>query len=193
MSRARAAAAATALAVAAGVADASWVGRSEAPYVASAPLAIRLDVERFLMLQVGTPGSVIDTVRFDLGAIDQIVGPTASGGATVRSSTPPIQVLVQGNAGSISLSVDTRGSDRGLRGRGGSRLSFDTLQTVSDNPMLPAPRLTDDGGSTVIIPATAWGGRVTNQAARWSFVYASPTLPPPGTYTGQVTYTASMP
>jgi len=40
---------------------------------------------------------------------------------------------------------------------------------------------------------TLSGGKVTNRTATWSFAYSNSAVPAPGTYTGQVTYTATMP
>ena len=47
------------------------------------------------------------------------------------------------------------------------------------------------GGTSA--PVLTTGTKVTSQTANWTFAYANTVTPAAGTYTGTVTYTASMP
>ena len=182
-------------------ARAIWVGDTTAPYVAQATLNFSLNVDKFLYLQVGSAGAQIDTVRFDLGTslpgsgITSIAPPFSLGTGTpinaVTSGT--LQVIVRGNNGVISVAATNNGAGLGLSNGSGAYLNYAQITTATDNAGLPAPALTNTGSTTVNVSATAYGGKVTNQTANWTFRLANTVVPAPGSYAGQVTYTAAMP
>lgn len=173
-------------------AAAIWVFDSTAPYIGRAPLDFELIVEKFVFLQIGSAGSVIDEVRFDLGAAtvaDPLPGSSAPVDAIAGGSQ---QVIVRGNQGSITMSVAGAGS-RGLSNGSGAWIGYDQIRISSDNPALPAPVIDANGGASVGVSANAHGGLVTDQSANWIFRLAN-TLPVPGgTYRGQLGFTISMP
>ena len=67
-----------------------------------------------------------------------------------------------------------------------------TLSSSDSN--LPPPPLANSGsGTSTSVTPTAFGNRVTSRTANWTFSYAPATLPLAGTYSGQVSFTASVP
>lgn len=181
---------------------AAWVSDASAPYQARAPLQFILDIGKVLYLQVGTAGSVIDTVHFDLGTVvplgaGMVMGtPMAIGtGVPISASAGSgvVRVEVRGNSGTISLSAANDGGGQGLSNGAGRFLDYQQIETLSDNAGLPAPVLTNSGGTPVSVAPTAFGGRVTRQEANWTFRLRNTVVPAPGTYRGQVVYTAAMP
>ncbi len=196
--RARSALIAALLAGVASEAPAIWVADTRAPYDVAAPLEFRLEVGRFLFLQVGSPGATVDTLSFDLGGV------TTDGGAApqpVWGSGLPLtavgggvlDVVVRSNAGAVSLSASNDGAGRGLSNGAGGFISYREIVTSSDDTGLPAPVLTDVGSNLVQVSPTAYGGLVTDRRARWAYRYANTGLPAPGNYRGQVVYTAAVP
>lgn len=182
-------------------AHAIWVQDNSRPFNAQANLNMRLDVGKFLYLQVGTPGAVIDTVQFNLGSVvsgSNVVTTLSAplwgtGGAVPASSAGTLQVVVRGNSGPISLTATNNGGGLGLANGAGGFLNYNQILTSSDNAALPAPVLSNAGGSTVTITANAYGGLVTDQVANWTFTFANTMVPAAGNYSGQVTFTAAMP
>lgn len=175
-----------------------WVADTQPPFEARAPLDFRLDIGRFLYLQVGTPGGTVDTVSFDLGAIVLPDGPPATQAWGSGVQLPAVgggvlDVVVRGNGGTISLSASNNGAGRGLSNGAGGYISYREIVTLSDDAGLPAPVLTDAGSNLVQVAPTGFAGLVTDRRARWSFRFANTAAPPPGSYRGQVTYTASAP
>ena len=73
---------------------------------------------------------------------------------------------------------------------GTSNLSLDEITAVSDNGSLDTPKLSDVGGNTTT-PALNGATNVTTQSAVWTYSYDNTTVPDPGTYDVQITYTAT--
>lgn len=183
------------------LAQAVWVGDSSAPYQARANLNMLLDVGAFIFLQVGSAGAVIDTVQFDLTGLPPSSGPTATlppfglgtGAGVAASGAGTLTVIVRSNAGPVTLSATNNGAGAGLGNGAGGYIGYDQIRTVSDNPGLPAPVLSNAGSTAVAVAATAYSGRVTQQTANWTYSFANSVAPAAGRYTGQVTYTAAAP
>ena len=181
-------------------AAAVWVFDSTAPFVARAPLAFELRVEKFVFLQIGSPGAVVDEVSFDLGGTAPasqtpglLPGPLPGSGEAVRATSGGQQlVIVRGNQGSITLSV--AGLDpRGLSNSTGAFIRYDQILISSDNPALPAPTIGASGVGSSAIVANGHAGLVTDQSANWEFRLANTLAAPGGTYRGQLGFTISMP
>lgn len=181
---------------------AAWVSDSSAPYQARAPLQFTLDIGKVLYLRVGSAGGVIDTVSFDLGTLVPIgTGVVAGTPVGIGTGLPVdaaagsgvVRVEVRGNSGTISLSAANDGGGLGLSNGAGRYLDYRQIETLTDNAGLPAPVLSNSGSTPVSVTATAFGGRVTNQQANWTFRLRNTVVPAPGTYRGRVTYTAAMP
>ncbi len=181
--------------------QAIWVGDSTAPYQAQAGLNMLLDVGAFIYLQVGSSGAGIDTVQFDLTGLPPASGLTAMlpafglGGGTAVAATGAgtLSIVVSSNAGAITLSATNDGAGQGLINGAGGRIGYDQIRTLSDNPGLPAPVLSNTGSTSVSVAATAFAGRVTQQSANWTYTFANTVASPAGRFTGQVTYTAAAP
>lgn len=161
---------------------------------AVARLDLRVVIPRVLFLGVGTgaatplaTNATINEVTFDFTGNPLDVGTTAAAGSITNNGPSPaggsVPVRVFGNDGQITITATnpanlTSGSDT---------IPFTELSVGSDNAALQAPAF---GGGTST-PTAA--GRVTNQTANWTYSYANTATPAFGTYTGRVTYTATMP
>ncbi len=163
---------------------------------ATARLDLRVIIPRVLFLGVGTGAATplatvatIDTLTFDYttNPLDVGAGPGAVAGAITSTGptagTGSIPVRVFGNDGQITITATNPASLTS----GGNTIPFTELAVTSSNAALPAPAFS--GGTS--LPTAA--GSVTNQTANWTYTYANTTTPAFGTYTGRVTYTATMP
>jgi hypothetical protein len=172
-----------------------------APFVVSAELKFDLLIGRFLYLQIGSVGTTVDTVVFDLTTLapSNFTSGTAStlalgNGVPVSASAGgSVPVLVRSNSGSVTLSVSNNGGGLGLSNGANRYLSYNSILVQSTNASLPAPLLTNAGGNAVTINGVLYSGRVVDQSTVWTFQLANNIVPLPGTYSGQVTYTASSP
>lgn len=195
------AAAALGLLAAPTLAPAIWVNDTSSPFQARATLNFSLSVDKFLFLQVGSAGTLVDTVRFDLNA--WVTNYPASGGSApvgLGNGTPipastngSLRILVRGNNGAVTLSATNSGAGLGMSNGAGAYLNYNQVLTQTDNAGLPPPVLSNAGSTSVTVSATAYGGKVTNQSANWTYRLANTVVPAPGNYTGSVTYTAAMP
>lgn len=156
---------------------------------ADARLNFRINIPTFILFTVGTPGAgSIDTVTFDPAAAD-IAAATAGIAATAGSGTVAVRVV--SNGGQVTLFEANDGGGNGLVD-GGNFISYDQINTVASIGSILPPTLSDGGGNSQPVPLTA--APITVQTGQWTFTYDNPAVPPvPGTYTGQVTYTASLP
>jgi hypothetical protein len=99
-------------------------------------------------------------------------------------------VKVKSNAGQISLkaTVASALSD------GTNTLPMNNLTITSSSTSLPAPTIPASGsGANVTVTGTSFSNLVTDVSATWTFNYTTPTSALPGTYQGQVTFTATSP
>lgn len=168
------------------LASAVWVVDRTAPYRVDGPIDIELRLGAFLYLQIGSTGSTVDTVGFDL--TNENVGD----GVPIDAITPDITVIVRSNHGAITLGALSDGTQGLVNDTGGS-LSYSQILTTTSNPGLPAPTLVDGTSGTVNIVANQFNGFVTEQRALWKYQLANSVIAPAGTYGGGVTYTASTP
>jgi hypothetical protein len=156
-------------------------------------------IPKFLFLQVGAGTNMAND-----GTINQIDFTVAA--ANVGDSTPvagtggnvggtAASVVVKGNNGQVTITETNNSGGAGLTNAAGDAISYNQISTSSSAGSLPAPALSNAGGSTSL-PTLA--GKVTNQSANWTYSYLNATTPAPGTYGtsargGRVTYTATMP
>ncbi|MDO8903122.1 hypothetical protein [Hydrogenophaga sp.] len=161
---------------------------------ATARLDLRVVIPRVLFLGVGTGSATplatngaVNTLTFDFTSNPLAVGTGAAAGLISNDGPTPagaaIPVRVFGNDGQVTITatnptVLTSGTDT---------IPFSQLTVTSDNTAFAAPTF---GGGT---SAPTAAGRVTNQTANWTYSYANTAEPAFGTYTGRVTYTATMP
>lgn len=171
-------------------------------------LDFTLSIDKFIFFRIGsgtwpTPGGATSTVSF---ALTPSIpgGPTTlatsnntavnwSGAAPSFSVTPSGNVLpveVRSNAGQVVL----RATATTPLASGANTIALSEITIATSDANLPAPLIPDAGTSTgVNVTGTSFGNLVTLRNADWTFLYANLAHHPAGTYTGQVTFTASTP
>lgn len=163
---------------------------------AVARLDLRVIVPRVLFLGVGTgaTGNVTNTtinqITFDYSTNPLDVGSTgvAAGSITNTGPTPAgssVPVRVVGNNGQVTITA----TNPATLTSGTDSIPFSELSVTSSNAALPPAAFS--GGTS--LPTLTAGTRVTNQTATWTYSYANSVTAAAGTYTGRVTYTATMP
>ena len=174
--------------------SASDVGNSNLS--AAARLNLQVVIPGFLLFRVGTAGANADTISFDMTncvtggsctvgdgtAFSNGLGGDAAGGSGAS-------VSLFSNAGQVTITETNNTAGSGLVS-GTSNLSLDEITAVSDNGSLDTPKLSDVGGNTTT-PAMNGATNVTTQSAVWTYSYDNTTVPDPGTYDVQITYTAT--
>jgi hypothetical protein len=173
---------------------------TNAPFAVAARLNMRLVYPRFLFFRVGTAGAAVNLLTFTAaaGAVGNSTPVAATGGTALGGTA--LDIEVRGNNGQVTITANNSSGGLGL-GTGvvaDGRINYNQIATTSSTPLLPAPALTNAGGTTAQ-PALN-SALVTQQAAQWSYAYLNNTVPSAGTYGGtvaarggQVTYTATMP
>jgi hypothetical protein len=157
---------------------------------AAAKLNFQIVIPRVLFLGVGTGAALplatdttVDQVSFNYTTNPLDVGTGAVAGAVTGNVVP---VRVFGNNGQIQITATnaanlTSGTDT---------IPFaDITVASSDSTNLNAPAM----GGGVVSPVLSGGSKVTVRNANWTYSYANTAQAAAGTYTGQVTYTATMP
>lgn len=176
---------------------------------ATARLDFILNIGRFIFFRVGAgayprTSAAVAAVGFTLQPSipsvptvptvsgDSIAVPW-SGAAPVFSPQPAsesVAVDVRSNAGQISI----RANVVSPLVSGANSIPLSQIVVGSTDAGLPAPAIPDTGtGAAVAVSGTAFGNLVTIRSADWTFSYNPPVLPPPGTYTGQISFTAVSP
>lgn len=162
---------------------------------AVARLDLRVIIPRVLFLGVGTGATAtplatsgtVDILTFDYTSNPVAVGTGVAAGSITSTGpttgTGSIPVRVFGNNGQITITATNPANLTS----GANTIPFTQLSVTSSNSALPAPAFS--GGTSLPTPV----GSVTNQTANWTYTYANATTPAFGTYTGRVTYTATMP
>lgn len=149
---------------------------------ADARLNFSVIIPKVLLLQVGTSGAGnIDTLTYDYSGNPVAVGnntPSASQGVSVR---------VLGNNGQVTVGAAGSGSGLVSDLDPADVIPWNQIQAASTVGTLAAPAV---GANATPTLNTA---KVTDRAATWNFSYLNAAVVAPGTYTGQVTYTATMP
>lgn len=182
---------------------------------ASVPLTtglVNLDftiaIDKFIFFRIGdgawpTPGGTTSTVSFVLtpsipgGPTTPVAGNNTSvnwsGAAPTFSVTPSgnaLPVEVRSNAGQVTL----RAAATAPLTSGANTIPLSEITIASSDSNLPAPPIPNSGtGTTVNVVGTSFANLVTQRTATWTFSYANLASRTAGTYTGQVTFTASSP
>ena len=159
--------------------------------VGTGPAAARLNfqviIPRVLFLAVGTgsatlaDNATIDTLTYNYSAS------VADIGSGIDSAPQAVNVRVLGNNGQIVISAAGSGTGLANALTPPDIIPWGEILVTSSLPAFAAPVV---GGTA---NPTLSAGRVTNRTATWNFAYSNTDIPAPGTYTGQITYTASMP
>ena len=150
---------------------------------ANARVDFRVNIPKFVSLRVGTPATSIDEVVFDVAeaGIGNTTDVSATSGGDVGPGVLTAQVL--SNGGPVSLDAN---SDGPLT-NGTQTIPWSEILAASSSAALPAPAI---DGATETITAAANG--VANELAQWTFTYSNTAIVAAGSYTGRVTYTASV-
>jgi hypothetical protein len=154
---------------------------------AVAKLSFEVIIPRVLFLAVGTgsagfaENTTVDTLTFDYS--------TAAAAATLGNSTPSsaqnVNVRVLGNNGQIAIAATS--STSGLVNGADEIPWTEITATSSDATNFNVPAVGASANPVLN------GTKVTSRTATWNYAYANTTTPAAGTYTGTVTYTATMP
>ncbi|MGB7931431.1 MAG: hypothetical protein WCH04_04295 [Gammaproteobacteria bacterium] len=162
---------------------------------AAAHLNLRVVIPGFLLFKVGSAGTTVDRINFDMTScvtggtctVGDSIAITGTGGDAAGGSGASVALF--SNAGAITI---TESNDTGGNGLvdGGNSISLDEITASSDNNSLLTPTLSDSGGNTSS-PALTGGSNVTVQNAVWTYSYDNTTVPDPGTYDVEITYTAA--
>lgn len=158
---------------------------------------------KFVYLQIGAAGAGISSVTFN-GSAGIPGGPAVPGNGAGQAATwdgtapvlafapsgASLAVEVRSNAGPVSLNAQVvtplaKGSDV---------IPMSQVLITSSNSGLPAPTVPATGvGPDVTVAGTAFSNLVTVQSATWTFDFSNTVSPAPGSYTGQIGFTASVP
>ena len=173
----------------------------------TARLDFTIDMGKFLFFRVGTgtypaADGTIASVSFapqpsiPAGGAAPVDGNNTavnwSSAAPVFSTpgTTALPVEVRSNAGQVTI----RATATSPLTSGANSMALSRVTIASSNTALPAPLIPDTGtGAAVNVAGTAFSNLVTVRSADWTFSFNPNPAPQAGTYTGQVTFTASAP
>lgn len=170
-----------------------------APFNLSRDITFRVTYPRFLRFRVGATGGTINLITFS-PTVGQVGGGTpvaGTGGEAGGGSAATVEIV--GNFGQITITPtnNSGGLGMGTGTAGDGYINYNQLQTTTSDAQLPAPVLSNAGGTAV--QPTLNTALVTQRSAVWTYSYLNTTIPSAGTYGagsgtgGRVTYTATMP
>lgn len=170
-----------------------------APFTLTRNLNFRINYPRFLRFRVGATGAVINQITFTVPANQVGLGSPVSGTGGEAGGGTAATVQVVANNGQVTITATNNSGGLGLGNgvAGDPRINYDQIGTTTSDGNLPAPVLSNAGGTTSL-PVFTTAPFVTDRTATWTFSYANAAVPAPGTYGtsargGRVTYTATMP
>lgn len=173
-----------------------------ADYEANVDLDFEIVVPEILAFRVGSDGTVVDDVVFDVSlapfqppVTDQSYNDEVlygDGNAIAASNNGVLEVEIRANTGTVIITT-TVDNPSGLDNGDGSFIPFDEISTESDNPGFPAPQLANAAIPPVTVVANQYAGLVTEQIGNWTYAYKNSAKVAAGKYIGVVTYTASSP
>ena len=156
---------------------------------AGASAAVNLDfqivIPSFIYLRVGDAVGV-DMIVFS-PSVDEVATAAQDIAGTGGNLTGgAVTVILISNGGAVTLEANGNG---GLS-NGSDTIDFSTIETLTSNPSFQPPILANGTSSTT----PPLSGNITNLSSQWTYDFdiPSPNLEG-GTYSGQVTYTASIP
>ena len=155
---------------------------------ASARVDFSVTIPKFVFLQVGTGSMMADNGTIDVISVSvpaASIGnstPVAATGGNLTGGA--VTVVVRGNNGDMTLG--STAPVAGLSNGSGDNIVWTQIATATTGGTAhPAIN-----GAALTYTAT---GKVVNAVGTWTYSYLNSITPPPGTYTGQVTYTATTP
>ena len=198
-------AAGIAVAFASSSAMADSVVDAAAPWSAAVNHDFTIVIPAFLYFRVGTNVSgTINNITFT--ATTANVGnttPIAGAGGEAAAGGSAANVQVRANVGQITITESNNSGGNGL-GNGTAAdgyIPYTQISTSSsDIANLPAPALSNAGGTAALVALNAGSTKVTDRTAVWTYSYLNASVPAAGTYGaggtgtgGRVTYTATAP
>jgi hypothetical protein len=174
---------------------------------ASARLDFTTNIDKYVFLSVGagafpSASSTLDTIAFTLTPSIPGVPTTPINGNNTSvnwngnlptieaNSTRTLPVAVRSNAGQVTIRATT---STGLTS-GVYTIPLSSIIITSNDSNLPAPLIPNTGtGASVNVTGSTFNDLVTSRAAEWTFAYNNTIIPSAGIYTGQITFTASVP
>ncbi len=162
------------------------------PATASVALDFQIEIPNFIYFRVGTAvAGTVNEINFYPTATEVSTGATTNGtDGDVGGGAVNVDVI--SNGGVITITENNNSLGLGLDDGSFNYISYAQIDTGSG--VIPAPALSDGGGTTTTIPAG-----VNNLSDVWTYTYINPPTPPvAGIYGGfanggQVTYTAAIP
>ena len=155
------------------------------PLSAAARLDFRVVVPKVLFLQVGTGTAFADVATIDRVDFTLTAAQATSGAAVAGVSTGgAINARVLGNGGNVTFGAASLTA--GLTAAGLPTILWSEIVPTATGGTLIHPAI---GGGTTALAASAG---VVNSSTVYSFNYTNANVVAAGTYTGQVTYTASV-
>jgi len=163
-------------------------GAAPASLNATARVNFSILIPRFIFLQVGTgtllaANATIDTIDFQPALT--VVGnntPVAATAGSGNLGNGGVTVRIIGNAGNVTLAATGPANLTS----GGNNIPWTQISTAITGG---ATHPTINGASATFTAASG----VVNVNGTWIYSYLNATTPAAGTYTGQVTYTATTP
>jgi hypothetical protein len=151
--------------------------------IARVNMRVVVPYELFFAVGFGSTGARVDnpqinTITYTYGGVSQLGGGVPSGWTNMN-----VRIFCNGGQTRIDVSHPPNLVS------GTNTIPFTQIDADSLSPTtFPAPEM---GGGPVF--PTLNGGRITNRTATWRYRYLNQVAPGAGTFTGQVTYTASVP
>jgi hypothetical protein len=162
-------------------------------------LNFQVDIPSLVRLRIGD-ATAVNTLVFaptaaEVGAPGTPI--TGSGGDQLGISRVTVQVLANGGATSVQVDTAVTGGGSGLDCQASSGncqngvnfLAWDEISVAGNGCSVTPPALTNAGGTFATYNAT---GGIVNEDCAWDYTYDNTTVPVDGTYTGTVTYTATV-
>lgn len=192
----------------------STVGPSSSPTLTTSRVALNfsIQVDKFLFFRVGdgawpTPGGTTSQIGFTLSpSIPAVPTTPANGNNTAvnwNGAAPSFAVAATGNV--LPVEVRSNGGQVSLYATvttaltsGSNTIPMNVISVASsDTANLPAPPIPASGsGSSVNVSGGGTGtvnNLVTIRNANWTFSYNSGTSRTAGNYSGQLSFTATVP
>ena len=153
---------------------------------ASVDLDFQIIIPSFIYFRVGSLLAAVDTITFSPSVNQVAAGAQDIAGTGGDLTGGAVTVNLISNGGPVTIGANGNG---GLS-NGANTIDFLTIDTITSNPNLPAPSLSN--GTTSSNPSST--GNITNLNSQWTYNFDMPSpIPEGGTYSGAVIYTAAIP
>lgn len=163
-------------------------------------LNFAVNVPKILYLRVGDTGATINTVTFTLGLTGLGAVPVSDAmfSGTMPPAAPTTSVADNNGTttdGAVAVQLWTNNGTSSLTCSGAALTSGANTIALTNITVTNAGAgtLAHPGANLACAAASRGAAGTNNLSDTWTFAYAPAALPAPGSYTTQVTYTASQP